>query len=273
MSNSKYGRILVYFYNQGTKTLQKAPFSECLNSRLGIGDDGFVECNLEDNKLILQEPKSKEGNEDFVSDAENQTKTYWLKHPPFCPIAAMDPQDINDLPSDIYERGIDVGVAVILETSDNKVLLTKRAMHMRTFPGVWVPPGGHIEQDESLETAVLRELQEETGLDVISNISSSNILGLWESVFPPVLSMGPPKRHHIVVYKHITVNASTLQLQRKLKLDPEEVHAAVWLNRSLVERIVYGTDVGIQTEDTETFFTAVNQHGDHLLAPFDGAMI
>ncbi|CAL4226883.1 unnamed protein product, partial [Meganyctiphanes norvegica] len=185
----------------------------------------------------------------------------------------MDPQDINDLPSDIYDRGIDVGVAVILETSDNKVLLTKRAMHMRTFPGVWVPPGGHIEQDESLETAVLRELQEETGLDVISYISSSNILGLWESVFPPVLSMGPPKRHHIVVYKHITVNASTLQLQRKLKLDPEEVHAAVWLNRSLVERIVYGTDVGIQTEDTETFFTAVNQHGEHSKGSLDSETV
>ena len=59
-------------------------------------------------------------------------------------MAAMDQQDINDLPPEIYDRGIDVGAVVILETSDNKILLTKRAMHMRTFPGVWVPPGGHI---------------------------------------------------------------------------------------------------------------------------------
>merc|ERR1712179_602417 len=106
----------------------------------------------------------------------------------------MDQQDINDLPPDIYDRGIDVGAVVILETSDNKILLTKRAMHMRTFPGVWVPPGGHIEVAESLQTAVLRELEEETGLDVVSKILFSNILGLWESVFPPVLAMGPPKR-------------------------------------------------------------------------------
>lgn len=28
--------------------------------------------------------------------------------------------------------------------------VTRRAMHMRTFPGVWVPPGGHIELGETL---------------------------------------------------------------------------------------------------------------------------
>lgn len=39
---------------------------------------------------------------------------------------------------------MDVGVAVLLESSDHRLLLTHRAEHMRTFPGIWVPPGGHV---------------------------------------------------------------------------------------------------------------------------------
>lgn len=86
---------------------------------------------------------------------------------------------------------------------------------MRTFPHVWVPPGGHIgtvqslhvpccfifylEPGESLETSCLRELEEEIGLKVNSN-QNIHILGSWESVYPPFLSLGAPQRHHLVIY-------------------------------------------------------------------------
>jgi len=41
---------------------------------------------------------------------------------------------------------------------------------MRVFPNSWILPGGHIEVGESLESGVVRELQEETGIDIqISN--------------------------------------------------------------------------------------------------------
>ena len=42
------------------------------------------------------------------------------------------------------DRGVAVGVCVLVESSDGRVLMTRRASHMRTFPGVWVPPGGHV---------------------------------------------------------------------------------------------------------------------------------
>lgn len=51
---------------------------------------------------------------------------------------------------------------------------------MRTFPGVWVPPGGHVELGETLLQAGLREMKEETGIQIEE--SSANILGLWEVV-------------------------------------------------------------------------------------------
>ncbi|MDB5238212.1 MAG: hydrolase [Candidatus Kaiserbacteria bacterium] len=44
---------------------------------------------------------------------------------------------------------------------DNKVLLHK---HKKT--GLWLQPGGHIELDEDPNEAVLREVREETGLEV-----------------------------------------------------------------------------------------------------------
>ena len=44
----------------------------------------------------------------------------------------------------------------------NKILLIKR----RDVP-VWVLPGGKVDKDESLKAAVIREIKEETGFDVI----------------------------------------------------------------------------------------------------------
>lgn len=46
--------------------------------------------------------------------------------------------------SPVAARGVAVAVAVILESSDGKVLMTQRAQHMRSFPRAWVPPGGHL---------------------------------------------------------------------------------------------------------------------------------
>lgn len=50
----------------------------------------------------------------------------------------------TELPTD---RGVDVGVAVILQSSDQTVLLTRRTCTLRISPNVWVPPGEHLGTD------------------------------------------------------------------------------------------------------------------------------
>ncbi len=53
-------------------------------------------------------------------------------------------------------------------THGDDILLLKRAAHKRVFPGRYNGVGGHIERDEDPLTGALREMREETGLDVIN---------------------------------------------------------------------------------------------------------
>jgi len=230
---STFQRVLVSIQNKNGVT-NLAKFTECILTSLGIKSiGGMVQCKLRDNTLILW----RDDNTDPTSHKSIQHPVL-LSHPPFCPTLNLTPGIASSIPSEIINRGVDVGVVTILETSDTHVLLTRRAKHMRTFPGIWVPPGGHIEEGETLTEAGLRELQEETGLNVTDEMTlSSNILCLWESVFPYILSMGQPKRHHIVVYLHVKVDFSSQDLQKRIVLDRNEVDAAMWLNPVLARLV------------------------------------
>ena len=75
-----------------------------------------------------------------------------------------------------------VAAAVLLVDVKGRVLLTRRAAHMRTFPGAWVAPGGGLDVGETLPEAAAREVYEETGLKVSPDMLHP--LCLWESLFP-----------------------------------------------------------------------------------------
>ena len=57
-------------------------------------------------------------------------------------------------------------VLAIIERTDGKYLITRRAMDKRWAPGAWEVPGGGAMAGESSMEAVLRETREETGLDL-----------------------------------------------------------------------------------------------------------
>ena len=57
--------------------------------------------------------------------------------------------------------------AIIID-DDKKILLVKRSSDKKLFPNAWSFPGGKLEEWESLDEAVVREVKEETWLDLIS---------------------------------------------------------------------------------------------------------
>lgn len=60
-------------------------------------------------------------------------------------------------------------VAVFIINDKKQVLLQKRSANKRFNPNKWALCAGHVDAGESLESAALRELKEEVGIDIIIN--------------------------------------------------------------------------------------------------------
>jgi len=73
--------------------------------------------------------------------------------------------------------GVMFGLAVDgVVIHERKVLLIKRKYE--PFKGAWCLPGGFIRLDERIEEAVIREIKEETGIDV----EVKELLGIFDSI-------------------------------------------------------------------------------------------
>jgi len=59
----------------------------------------------------------------------------------------------------------EIQVALALVEKDGRLLVSRRSAG-RVFAGYWEFPGGRIEQGETPEEAAIREVREETGLEV-----------------------------------------------------------------------------------------------------------
>jgi 8-oxo-dGTP diphosphatase len=60
--------------------------------------------------------------------------------------------------------------AIITMPERSKFLITRRKTGL--YQGRWCLPGGHIDRDESMRDAVIREVKEETGLDFAPQLYS-----------------------------------------------------------------------------------------------------
>jgi 8-oxo-dGTP diphosphatase len=69
-----------------------------------------------------------------------------------------------------------LAVRVLLTDKNGKILILKRSTNSKTNPGKWELPGGKVDQGESFDQALIREVYEETNL----KISLDHVIGVSE---------------------------------------------------------------------------------------------
>ena len=119
-----------------------------------------------------------------------------------------------------------VNVAVI---EDGRVLLTQR----NDFP-VWCLPGGGVDPGESLAQAALREMREETGLDVrLERLVGAYSRPLW---------MG--RGYHVAVFSAVVVGGKLLPQPGEVVdiqyFDADALPFLLWGQRQRIEDAIAG---------------------------------
>ncbi|XP_076216006.1 m7GpppN-mRNA hydrolase NUDT17 isoform X2 [Aptenodytes patagonicus] len=223
-------RVLVHVRRGGAG--RPAPFGQSVTGVFcpAHEDAAVVSCGLDRGRFLLSDV------------AFPGSTTALLKRPSFCPAKLLGEQPGTALPAELRGRGVAAGVAVLLQAGTGRVLLTRRAGTLSIFPNVWVPPGGHVEPGEELLDVGLRELEEETGLRLEAGTFSWRMLGLWESIYPPVLSRGPPRRHHVVAYLLLLSAEPHERLEARMRPSESEVSAYAWLEPPVLEAIAATED-------------------------------
>lgn len=95
--------------------------------------------------------------------------------------------------SDIQKQGISIGVGAVVFRG-GEVLIIKRGN--APFLGQWSIPGGRLREGERLEDAAVREVREETGVE----IRLLGLIGVFEAL--PETSGGDGVRSHTLMIDH-----------------------------------------------------------------------
>ena len=98
-----------------------------------------------------------------------------------------------------------LAVRVLLTDQDGKILILKRSTDSKTNPGKWELPGGKVDQGESFDHALIREVYEETNL----KISLEHIVGASE------------QNLHIIRAVHIIMSGKLVEGELNLSSEHE----------------------------------------------------
>lgn len=142
-----------------------------------------------------------------------------------------------------------LAVRVLLTDQDGKILILKRSTDSKTNPGKWELPGGKVNQDESFDHALIREVYEETNL----KITLEHVVGASE------------QNLHIIRAVHIIMSGKIIEGELNLSSEHEgyawvrmetlsDYELADWLQDYVNQSNILGNQ-NKEQEDTENTLT------------------
>ncbi len=109
----------------------------------------------------------------------------------------------------------------------------RTALHWHRKLQLWLPPGGHIDPDEDMTQAVVREVREETGIaaEIVPHAPLASFGNLPQ--LPPPLAIivaDVPEGPH----QHIDMSYALRPLPGVAHGAPEEGHEFVWVDEAML---------------------------------------
>ncbi len=137
-----------------------------------------------------------------------------------------------------------LAVRVLLTDQNGKILILKRSSDSKTNPGKWELPGGKVNQEESFDHALIREVYEETNL----KIELDHVVGASE------------QNLHIIRAVHIIMSGKIIEGKLTLSSEHEgyawvlmetlsDYELADWLEDYVNQRNIIGNPNNIEDKE------------------------
>ncbi|MUK88651.1 NUDIX domain-containing protein [Ornithinibacillus sp. L9] len=118
-------------------------------------------------------------------------------------------------------KRVDVAYVLLFDEKNEKVLMVKNRGQNSSY---YTLPGGAVECGETIEEAAIREVKEETGLDV----KLGGIFTVSEAFFEE-------RGHHAIVF---TFNGEIIGGEISISF-PEEIEKVTWMEADLAENHIH----------------------------------
>jgi len=170
-------------------------------------------------------------------------------------------------------RQASVAVCVLAAEGGDRLLITRRARGLSSHAGQWALPGGRRDPGESAADAALRELHEETGLqlrpDAVLGVLDDYVTRSGYVMTPVVLWGGVPPRELAGAVTEVTrvyqIPVADLDVEPELLTIPESDAPVIRL--PLLDRFVHAPTAAIIYQFCQVALHGAEQRVAHFDAP------